>query len=559
MRLVQIPKAYRQLRRFRQIVQVLARYGFWDVLDRMGLAGPYERLRRTWRGRLTPELVRGTTPQRVRAALQELGPTFIKLGQFLSLRPDLLPAEWIRELEQLQDRVDPQPWEDLRPLLDQTHPRWSEWLVELDPTPLGSASIAQVHAARTADGRAVAVKVRRPHVERLIRTDLDILAFLADLADRHVEELRPLRLPVLIDQARQVLERELDLRVEAQQIERFRRNFQDFPEIVVPAVDWTVHGETVLVIERVEGIRIDRIDELVRHGVDPARIARIGAQALLKQVFIDGFFHADPHPGNLFVLPPDRIAVIDFGIMGTLDETVREVLADILIGVVRQDTRAIVRGLIRLNVIQEPPPPSFFQELNDFIGRYSQVPIERVSMRMVLEEVLAHLRRYHLFLATDLALMFKALLALDALARKLAPDLQTVEVARPFVQQLVRRRYSPLRYGRRIVQQAEQVLSMAASTPLEFEWFWQQFSRGQWPLPMEVRNLTPLEDSVQRGFHRMAWAMVIGSLLVASALLMIRPVGPVWYGIPVIGAMGWLVALLMTLVLGFQVLRSGRW
>jgi ubiquinone biosynthesis protein len=154
MRLVQIPKAYRQLRRFRQIVQVLARYGFWDVLDRMGLAGPYERLRRTWRGRLTPELVRGTTPQRVRAALQELGPTFIKLGQFLSLRPDLLPAEWIRELEQLQDRVDPQPWEDLRPLLDQTHPRWSEWLVELDPTPLGSASIAQVHAARTADGRA---------------------------------------------------------------------------------------------------------------------------------------------------------------------------------------------------------------------------------------------------------------------------------------------------------------------------------------------------------------------------------------------------------------------
>ncbi|MCS7312525.1 MAG: AarF/UbiB family protein [Acidobacteria bacterium] len=559
MRLVQIPKAYRQLRRFRQIVQVLARYGFWDVLARMGLAGPYERLRGPWRRRPTPELVHGTTPQRVRAALQELGPTFIKLGQFLSLRPDLLPVEWVHELEQLQDRVIPQPWAELRPVLDQTHAEWPAWLVELDPVPLGSASIAQVHAARTADGRAVAVKVRRPHIERLIRTDLDILAFLADLADRHIEELRPLRLPVLVAQARQVLERELDLRIEAQQIERFRRNFQDFPEIVVPAVDWTVHGDAVLVVERIEGIRIDRVDELIRHGVDPAHIARVGARALLKQVFIDGFFHADPHPGNLFVLLPGRIAVIDFGIMGTLDETIREVLADILIGVVRQDTRAVVRGLIRLGVIQKPPPPAFFQELNDFIGRYSGIPIERMSMRMVLEEVLAHLRRYHLFLATDLALMFKALLTLDSLARKLDPDLQTAEIARPFVQQLVRRRYNPLRYGRRIVQQAEQVLSMTASTPLEFEWFWQQFSRGQWPLPMEVRNLSSLEDSVQRGFHRMAWAMVIGSLLVASALLMVRPVGPVWYGIPVVGAIGWLAALLMALVLGFQALRSGRW
>ena len=560
MRLIQIPKAYRQLRRFQQIVQVLTRHGFWDVLNRLGLASRYARVWQHLRqGRLSPELVQATPPQRFRIVLQELGPTFIKVGQFLSVRSDLLPVEWVHELEKLQDQIPPQPLEQLLPALDATHPRWFEWLVEIEPQPIGSASIAQVHAARTADGRRVAVKIRRPGIVAQIRTDLDILAFLADLADQYIEEVRPFRLPLLVEQARRILLREIDLRMEAQHMERFRMNMATVPEVVVPEINWRVFGAAVLVTERMDGIRVDDLDALRRRSIDPRQITELLVRAYMKQIFLDGFFHADPHPGNLWVIGPDRIAILDYGMVGTLDESIRETLADALVGVVRRDARMIVRSLIRLGVLQDVPSSALLQEVGNFVARYADLPVGRVDLRMILDEVFATLRRFRLVLPTELALMMKTTSTLDGLARRLAPDIETIAIARPFVRHLIRQRYHPLRYGRRLAVQVEQLVSLATSTPLEFEWFWQQFSRGQWPLPMELRNLPQLQDGVQRGLHRIAGALMVAGLMLGASLLMMKPVEPTWRGISIPGVIGWMLAIGWMLVIGWQILRSGKW
>jgi ubiquinone biosynthesis protein len=538
----------RDLGRVREIAAVLLRHGFGDLAARLGIGG----------ARATEGAAPGT-PQRARLALQELGPAFVKLGQLLATRMDLLAPEWIAELEKLQDQA---------PASDRSavHAQLTEDLgappeavfAAFDPEPIAAGSVAQVHRARLAGGADVAVKVRRPGIVPVVEADLRLLARFADLLEAHSPELARFRPREVVRQFTATMRRELDLAAECRNAERVAASFRERPEIVVPKVYWEWTRERVNVQEYVEGAPSRNVEALAAAGLDRRVLAHRGAQAMLKMVLEDGFFHADPHPGNVFYLPGNRVAFIDFGMAGHLTERRRDELVRLLDGLVSRDPDGVTDILLDWAGSTRVEAEKVAADVEIFIDRYHGRPLHELRMGAMLADLTALLREHSLALPPDLALVLKACATLESYGRALDPDFRMVDEAAPFLRAATLQRYGPSRLARRGLHASRLLLDTLAELPRDLRSLVRAARGGRLQLHVDLTSLLRFGSQLDRAANRLAIGIVTAALIIGSSIVMTVEGGPTLLGLPLFGLLGFVAALIGGAWLLVSILRSSR-
>jgi len=548
-------RGVRHLRRFQQIAQILARHGFGELLDLLG-AAPVFPLARALRRR--PSL---GPPQRLRMALEELGPTFVKLGQVLSTRPDLLPPAYIAELARLQDTVPPEPWEPVRAQLEaELGAPVEEVFATLDPEPIAAASLAQVHAATLPDGAEVVVKVQRPDIEATINVDLDILADVARLLQTRTPLGELYDLPGIVEEFAATLRAELDFYREGHNADRFRANFADEPYLYIPKVYWEYTTRRVLVMERIRGIKIDDIAALDAAGYDRYRIGLHAARMVIKEVLEDGFFHADPHPGNFFVMPGEVIGAMDFGMVGYLSRRTRTDLVRLYVAAIQLDEEAVVDQLVRMGVVGGAVDRMGLQhDIGRLLRKYAGLPLKAIRARDMVEEAMPIAFRHHLRLPSELWLLGKTLAMMEGVGLKLAPDFDMFAVSRPYVQRFMREMASPRAWMPSLIRGVgdwAQLLDMLPRTGMQLL---TRAERGELEVSLRHQELGRALVYLDRLANRLALSILLAALIVGLALLV-----PAFHLaergglITALVILGFALASLLGLWLVISILRSGR-
>jgi ubiquinone biosynthesis protein len=551
--------AARDLGRLHDIAAVLIRYGFGDMVRRLGMAGALERAGRVLHWQEASELARLEPPARVRRALEEMGPTFIKLGQILATRVDLFPPEWIEEFERLQDHAPAVPFSEIsRQLQEDLEADPEEVFAWLNPEPLAAASIAQVHRARLLEGEEVVVKVRRPGIRPVVEADLRLLDRLAGIMEKELPELRRFRPREVVRQFTLSLRRELDLAAECRSAERIAHNFADHPKIIVPRVHWQWTGERVNVQEYIDGIPGRDLEAVDAAGLDRKVLAKRGADAVLKMILEDGFFHADPHPGNVFYLAENRIAFIDFGMVGRLSETRRHQVVDLLHGMATRDSEQVVEVMLDWASGQETERERLSVEIDAFIDQYHGVPLKELRVADMLADFTTLLRDHRLALPPDLALLTKAFITLEGMGRQLDPEFEMISHAEPFLRRQILARYAPDALARRGWRALTTTLEILTGLPRDLRQLLREARTGRIRLHVDVERLDRFGDRVDRAASRLAMGIVIAALIIGSSIVMTVEGGPVLLGLPFFGLLGFVGAVLGGIWLLFSILRSGH-
>ncbi|MCI4439852.1 AarF/UbiB family protein [Tibeticola sp.] len=553
--------AARDLARLKEIASVLVRHGFGELVRRLGLADRLERAGHALHWDHAADLARLPAPVQVRLALEELGPTFVKLGQILAGRADLFGPEWIAEFEKLHSQVPALPIEALRPQLREDLGAEPEAVfARFDAQPLAAASIAQVHGARLQDGTEVVVKIRRPGIESVIEADLRLMARLAALAEAEWPALKPYRPQQLVREFARSLRRELDLANECRNAERIAANLAALPYIVIPRVYWDWTGARINVQQRIEGVPGERIDALTPEaGFDRERLARRGAHAVLKMIVQDGIYHADPHPGNVFYLSGNRIAFIDFGMVGRLSERRREELLSLLLGLVEREPRAVADVLLEwASDGHGADLAQLEREIEAFVDQYHGVPLAQLRLGQMLADATAILREHQLGLPSDLALLVKAFITLEGLGRSLDPNFHMAAEATPLLRQVLRARYEPRALARRAWGTLRRALGVVEHLPDDVAQILRQARRGQLNIALDIVHLKRVGDQIDRAANRLAMALVIAALVIGSSIVMTVQGGPTLLGLPLFGLLGFLGAVAGGLWLIRAIRRSGR-
>lgn len=544
-------------RRYRQIGETLIRHGFGYLIEQLDLRHVIPaRLRWFRRDESVTSMSLG---ERVRHVLEELGPTFVKLGQTLAERTDMLPPSITEELSLLQDKVPPFAADAAREIVEQeTGRRVDDLFLEFEEEPLAAASMAQVHRATLRSGEQVVVKLRRPGIESSIETDVDILLGLARLAKERLD-------PDLIDPVQvvrefaRVVRRELDFRIEGRHLQRFRDNFDGEEGIQIPEVYWLYSTARCLVIEYVQGVKITDIKRLEAWGIDKRLVARRSAEAFLKQVMLDGYFHGDPHPGNLLVKEDGALAFIDFGVVGRLSQDEKEALADMFLGVVRLDVEPILRGLRRLGAIgSEVNLTDLRTDLTDLIDRHYGKSLREIEIGAVLSDLLEVVYRHRVRLPPDFLLLGKAFVTMEGIGGTLDPHFNVVEIAEPFARRLMSERFAPERLLEKSRDSLRHYVDIMARIPPAIDQTVTKLNSGELEIPIQHRGLDRLINRLDIVSNRISFSLIIGALIVGSSIVTQAQVGPAFHGMPLLGVLGYLIAGIFGMGLVLSILRSGR-
>jgi len=551
--------AARDLGRLHDIASILIRYGFSDIVRRMGMANALERAGKVLHWKEIDELARLEQPERVRRALEEMGPTFIKLGQILATRMDLFSPEWIAEFEKLQDRVPAVPFAEIhQQLQEDLGATPEEVFAELIPEPLAAASIAQVHRAHLQDGDEVIVKVRRPGIRPIMEADLRLLQRLAKIVEAESPEMSRLRPREVVRQFTLSLRRELDLAAECRNAERIASNFTAHPEIVIPKVYWEWTGERVNVQKAISGIPGRDLEAVNQAGLDRKILAQHGAQAVLKMILEDGFFHADPHPGNVFYLPENRIAFIDFGMVGRLSFDRRTQVVDLLHGLVETEVDSVVEILFDWTGGAEIDRDSLKLEIDGLIDQYHGAPLKELNISTMLSDLTTLLRDYHLALPPDLTLLIKALISLEGMGRQLDPEFDIVTEVSPFLRRAMLARYAPDALARRGWRAVTRGLDILTSLPQDLRQLLRSARSGKLQVHVDVTRLQRFGDQLDRAISRLTMGIVIAALIIGSSIVMTVEHGPVLLGLPLFGLLGFIGAAIGGIWLLISIWRSKR-
>ena len=564
--------AVRDLGRLYEIASVLIRYGFGGLVRRIGLENALERAGRVLRWHDAKEFAHLPPPARARRALEELGPTFIKLGQVLATRVDLFEPEWIAEFGKLQDSAPAAPWEAIREqLIEDLGGAPDEVFAEFDPEPIAAASIAQVYRARLIEGGEVIVKVRRPGIRPLVEADLRWLSRLAEIVETDYPDLRVFHPRDIVRQFTQSLRRELDFASECRNAERIAANFVGYtdkdspaflpgeePLVVIPRIHWPWTGERVCVQELIRGIPGRDLAAMDAAGLDRDLIARRGAHAVLKMILEDGFFHADPHPGNVFYLPGNRLAFIDFGMIGRLTESRRDQLVQLMFGMVRHEPRRVADVLLGWAGNFVCDEENLLLEIETFVDQYRDVPLKKLKIGEMFSDLVGILRQHQLALPPDLTLLVKAFVTLEGMGRELAPDFDMASEALPLLEKALRARYTPTSIAKRGWQTITEMLDLAVGLPQDLSRLLHAARNGRLELHIDVTHLKRVGNQLDNAANRLTVGVVVAALIIGSSIVMTVPGGPTLFGLPAFGLFGFLGAGLGGAWLLLSIWRSGR-
>lgn len=555
-----IGRTYRHLSRYRQILSVLFRYGFGDLIETLKIDQYIEVGLQMVSRKKRDRLDRLTRAERLRLVFEELGPTYIKLAQVLSTRPDLIPIDFVTELARLQDKVPFFDFSEVEKLILEEFDKTPAALFDvIEPSPVASASLGQVHLARTRAGESVAVKIQRPGIRKTIEVDLEIMLHLATLMERHVEEMTLHRPVKIVEEFADTLEKEMDYTIEAGSMERMARLFLNDPTVYIPAVHRELTTPRILTMEFVEGIKISALDRIEKAGYDKRRITIHGADLYLAQVFEHGFFHGDPHPGNIFILPDDTICLLDFGMMGTVDRRTRDLFVDMIDSIIQHEETRCARVLLRLAEWEEEPDLRRLEkDLAEFTSRHLYKPIKEIEFGVLLKHILDLTARHRLRIPPNLFLMMKALATLEGVARMLDPEFNLVNRAAPFIQKIKLERMHPQRMAEELSHLAADWYEFLGRFPQDLMEITRLIRHRRLSFRHESADVPKMLATYSQISNRISFAIIIAALLIGSALIVISEIPPLFFGISLIGIFGFFAAAVMGIWLLIAILKKGR-
>ena len=545
-----------KFRRSRQIISVFSKYGLNYLFDqkKIGLLAKF-RGKYHSNNNLTPGA-------NFCLALEELGPTFIKFGQILSTRPDFLPPAFIKELEKLQDQ-DP-PFDSSKAVKIIEHELKkpiSELFETFDPKPVASDSLCQVHRATIPDGRIVAVKIQRPDIEQTIELDLAILQDLAGFVENRFHNSWNYRPKLMVEEFKKAIRKELDFTKEGHNFEKFRINFRNIEYINVPIVYWELTTSVILTMEFIEGVKINEINqEQYKEVYNPELVAVRGAEAILKQILQDGFFHADPHPANLFVQPPANIIMLDVGMVGYLDKKTTLLGTKILQAVVSRNTDVVMSCLEDLKIIvKEVDRNMLQQELSELFDNYMDIPLKHLEMNILSRDLIRVMIRHNLTLPSNLVLMLKALSMVESTGKGLYPDLNMMNIAKPFVKRIRLKKINPAEFIKNNEATLYESIDLIEQLPENINVLIQKVREGKLKFVIDNQDSKKLTGSIERSGNHIALSVIIAALIIVSSMaLMSRIAGPLVFGWPLLSVTGFSLAIILSVIMIISVLKPGR-
>lgn len=512
----QLGQAVKNVQRLRHILGVFAKHGFVDVVDRMDLG-------KFLPGRLgayAESRAEETSPERLRLAFEELGPTFVKLGQLLSTRSDLLPEAYIEEFVRLQDNVQPLPFDVVRSAVEQELGKKIEEAYSFfDPNPLASASIGQVHEARLLTGEKVVVKVQRPEIEKIIETDVSLLAFLANLLEKYVPESRIVGPKIIVDEFFRTLSFELDFVVEANNMTKIAENMVELPDVVIPKVFRSLSTQRVLTLEKFEGIRVNDLKALDQAGVNRKKVVELGAKAFFKSIMIDGLFHGDLHGGNLFILPGDRLGIIDFGIVGRLSEKSRDQLASMVMSLLTEDYENLCYEYAELGASSASIDFEGFQrEVRNALSPYMGLSLSDLNVGKILIEATKIATKFNIKVPGDWMIVFKAILTIEGMGRTLDPEFDLLSTGQELVKDLVKNQYSLQRFKKELLWVSKDMAALLKILPRQIRWMFRKFNSNDFAFEIKSPDLQNLTQQLDVNGRRMSLSILVAGFFIASSI-----------------------------------------
>jgi len=557
MRLIAIPQAFRNVNRATEILSVLSKYGLADWIHRLNL----DFAKGLFKDRDGEALAAHSREVRIRMAIEELGPTFIKLGQLLSTRPDVVGKRLASELGKLQSSTPADPPEVVHQIIEEELGQpTAEIFKEFHDTPLASASIGQVHRAVLSTGENVVVKVQHKDIAQLIRRDVDVMAGLAQLAEK-IPELATYRPSATFAEFQRSLLRELDFGREERNLQQFAARLQSDPAVQIPEPYSELCTPRVLTMEELDGVKLDRIRQFSSEGFDLEKIARNGANLYLEMIFVDGFYHADPHPGNLVLLPGNVIGLLDFGMVGRIDEGLREEIEEMMMAIVQQDATHL--GSVIMRVGDTPPDldeSALRADVADFVSHYAHRNVEKFDLASAFRDMTEMIFRYRIMLPPQLSILIRTLITLEGTAKLLSPNFSVAEVMRPFQRRAIMRRLSPARRLKKMRRVYMELEHLATVLPRRLMDLFEQVQTGQFDVNLEHRGLGP-------SVNRLVLGMLASALFLGSSLMLSRNVPPLifheptmmgMHDISVFGLAGCVLSVLVSLRLMRAIGKSGH-
>lgn len=556
-----ISRRIRNVQRYVQVLEVLIRYGFRNFVHDSRLDSLMERGRGLV-GTPTDGVDRLSGAERVRRAMEELGPTYVKMGQVLSTRPDLIPPEWAEEFKKLQDDVPGVEYDVIRAQLEAEFPgRVNKLFKKIEKVPLAAASMAQAHRATLQDGSKIVLKVLRPGIREVTEADMDVLRTLAEIAESHFANLGYSPIEVVNEFARE-LAREVDMTHEGRATDRLRGYFEDDDGVVFPMVYWEATTKNVLAVEELQGLRLSQLKDSKLSAEDRRSVVENGARAVMRQCLEIGYFHGDPHPGNLFALPGGKIGFIDCGITGQLDDRTTQHLANLIAGVVSGDLNRVMMAVPGL---ADVPPEKledrqFRADLQAIVSEFENVSLERLNLGRMLQEFFGTLRTHHIRCPADLMLLIKALTMIESVARDLDPGFELIPFARPYIEDLVKRRYSAPALEQRLKRSLLHYVELVEDLPNDLRTLMTQLRRNKFAINLEHRGLNRLTFTIEHASRNISLALIIAATLVGSSILLNAAGTSALERLTVIGLGGLVVAALLSIgmVLNNRRFRADR-
>ena len=560
----------RQIKRFAVISRIMVKHGLGEILDRVfdrdSGGAKVDDEKSVFAGTVYP------SPRRIRLVFEELGPTFVKLGQLMSMRADMFPAEYLEEFKKLQDRVPPVPFPEIQVVIERElkHPI-SELFISLEEESLAAASVAQVHAAELAEGELVVVKVIRPGIDKKIREDIRLMYYFAEKLENTFEIGQVIGFVNLVKEFERSIFRELDMHIEAGNIERFSRNFKDSRELYIPKVYWDYTSKSILVMELIEGIRIDRIDEIRALDIDPKEIAMIGLRSFSRQLMEFGLFHADPHPGNSIVMNDGRLGLLDFGIIGYLDEKTMLEIANVFLGYAEHNYDMVIEALVDAALINEETVnlKHFRNDLRDISEPFYGRSLKNISVKDVYDQVMQLLIKYHIRLPRDLMLLLKTFIQAEALGKIMGSDAGILEVTKPYAKKLLKQGYDTQKLVHNIARDFRSTRGYLRVFPKLFHDIFKGIAAGKHQIEIRHSGFQQTDAKIEKGINRLTVGLIISASLIAGSLVLdssekVMEFTIDFFGIHTIsitallGLLGYSLATVLGFWLILSIFRSGR-
>ncbi len=553
-----ISRQQSHFKRYRQITMVLLKNGLGFFVEKFNLNKylPYnERINKD-----REEMSKKSTAQRIRAVFEELGPTFIKFGQLLSTRPDILSPEYIKEFSKLQDEVPPVDYSEIENvLIAELGENYSERFLEIEKKSCGAASIAQTHRAFLCDGKEVIIKIQRPNIKEKIKVDLDILRYFAGFP---VEDkmfsgfIEPL---AIVEEFSENLLKELDFTREIGNMNKFRDNFEENSDIIIPEVYKNLSTERIIVMERIKGISLKKLPESGKQ-IDRSYLARLGTEAFLQQILIDGFFHADPHPGNIYVIDKKKLAFIDFGIVGRLSPEMQNSLSIFFIALLKKNVNIIIDEIYDIGVIpRDINEKKLKNDLQEMIDLYYGVELGNINLKSLLNDFQKIIYKYHIHMPREFFLLIRAIAVSEGVGLMIDPSLNIVEAGNDFLSKLIKHKLKPENLMDKAVIELWKLYKSSKKIPLNITELINKLSSDKFTINFKHMNLENFINKLDIISNRLSISLIVSALIIGSSMILRTDLKPKVMNIPLLGLSGYIIAGIFGVILLIDIFRSGRY